>query len=188
MYCQKRKMPEFFFLITMGMFVKETIVLVVPCYYLLNMELPAEMRKKMFVKLSLLAGWCLAMFLACRIPFGFAFSNKTLNGVAELMILKNLRFSRWVVDWTTVLILYMHPILFIFMWIGVLIFYRKFISRPLFYTTLYLAAAIYLTNLCFGWNYESRNFIPAFCMIIVSTIFVFNRIKQRKSDYGRLNA
>jgi hypothetical protein len=89
-YCQKRKMPEFFLLVTLGMFVKETIILVLPCYYLLNMELPTEMRKKMILKLFLLAGACLAMFLLCRIPFGFSFDNQTLNGVSQLMIIDNL--------------------------------------------------------------------------------------------------
>jgi hypothetical protein len=68
------------------------------------------------------------------------------------------------------------------MWIGILILYRKFISRSLFYTAMYLSVFIYLTNLCFGWNYESRNFIPALCMFLISTVSIFNQIKTGGSE------
>lgn len=124
-YCQKRKMLEVFFLVTMGMFVKETVILVVPCYYLLNMELLHSVRRKTILKLGLLVGWCLLLFLACRIPFGFHYNIKTINGMEQLMILSNLGRPGGLEG-------YLHPILFIFMWIPILIFYRKFLSRSLF--------------------------------------------------------
>lgn len=175
-YCQRRKMPELFLLLTAGMFVKETIILVIPCYYLLNMESPGFVRKKTFLKLSLLAVWCLLIFLACRIPFGFRFNFEEINGITKLMILSNLGISNGPVQsFMPVWIRYFHPMLFIFIWIPALIFYRKILSSSLFYTTLYLAVSIYLTNLCFGWNYESRNFIPALCMILISMARIFNQ-------------
>jgi hypothetical protein len=180
-YCQKRKMPEFFLLVTLGMFVKETIILVLPCYYLLNMELPFAMRKKMILQLGLLAGWCLVLFLACRIPFGFHYDNKTLNGVSQLMIMDNLGFGGRTIP-IPVWVRYAHPALFIFMWLGILILYRKFISRPLFYTAIYLSVSIYLTNLCFGWNYESRNFIPAFGVLAVAAMSIFNQMKTQPAE------
>jgi hypothetical protein len=177
MFCQKRKMREVFFLVTMGMFVKETVILAVPCYYLLNMELLHSVRRKVILKLGLLVGWCLLLFLACRIPFGFRYNIKTINGVEQLMILSNLRQG---------LVEYLHPILFIFMWIPILIFYRKFLSRSLFYTTIYLAAFFYLTNLCFGWNSESRNFIPALCMLLISTVSIFNQNEVQAMGKSRI--
>jgi uncharacterized membrane protein len=179
MYCQKGKMREVFFLLTMGMFVKETVILAVPCYYLLNMELPYPMRRKIILKLGLLVGWCLVLFLACRIPFGFRYNNETLNGNRQLMILSNLGLPGGsAVSTVPVWDLYLHPILFIFMWIPILIFYRKFLSRSLFYTAIYLAISFYLTNLCFGWNYESRNFIPALCIFLISTVSILNQVKM----------
>jgi hypothetical protein len=122
------------------------------------------------LKLGLLVGWCLLLFLACRIPFGFHFNIKTINGVEQLMILANLGLQEGLVG-------YLHSITFIFIWIPILIFYRKFLSRSLFYTTIYLAVSIYLTNLCFGWNSESRNFIPALCMLLISTVRIFDQKK-----------
>jgi hypothetical protein len=187
MYCQKRKMREVFFLVTMGMFVKETVILVVPCYYLLNIELPYFVRRKMILKLALLVGWCLLLFLACRIPFGFSYDNKTLNGIGQFMILSNLGLPGGAVErLAPVWILYLHPVLFIFMWIPVLIFYRKFLSRSLFYTAIYLAVSFYLTNLCFGWNYESRNFVPALCMLLISTVSIFSRNKIQTMEKPQL--
>ncbi|MDD5064234.1 MAG: hypothetical protein PHQ35_05675 [Phycisphaerae bacterium] len=180
MYCQKRKIREVFFLVTMGMFVKETVILAVPCYYLLNMELLHSVRKKVILKLGLLVGWCLLLFLACRIPFGFRYNIKTINGVEQLMILRN--FGR-----SVGLAGYLHPILFIFMWIPILIFYRKYLSRSLFYTSIYLAVSFYLTNLCFGWNTESRNFVPALCMLLISTVSIFNQIKVKAVEKSRIS-
>jgi hypothetical protein len=181
MYCQKRRMPEFVLLVTAGMLVKETIILVLPCYYLLNMELPFEIQKKTFLKLGLLAGWCAALFLACRIPFGFCYNNKTLNGVSQLMIMDNLGFGGMKIL-IPVWVRYMHPALFIFIWLGILILYRKFIFRSLFYTAIYLSVFIYLTNLCFGWNYESRNFIPAFGVLAIAAVRIFNQMKTQPTE------
>lgn len=172
-------MLEVFFLVTMGMFVKETVILVVPCYYLLNMELLHSVRRKTILKLGLLVGWCLLLFLACRIPFGFHYNIKTINGMEQLMILSNLGRPGGLEG-------YLHPILFIFMWIPILIFYRKFLSRSLFYTTIYLAVSFYLTNLCFGWNSESRNFIPALCMLLISTVSIFNQNKVQAMEESRI--
>lgn len=187
MYCQKRKMREVFFLVTMGMFVKEAIILVLPCYYLLNIESLYSVRRKVILKLGLLVGWCLLLFLACRIPFGFCYDNKTLNGVGQFMILSNLGFPGGLAKNTTpIWMRYLHPILFIFMWIPILIFYRKFLSRSLFYTTIYLAVFFYLTNLCFGWNHESRNFIPALCMLLISTVSIFNQNKVQAMEKPQL--
>ena len=181
MYCQKRRMPEFVLLVTAGMLVKETIILVLPCWYLLNMELPFLMRKKMILQLGLLAGWCVVLFLACRIPFGFCYNNKALNGVSQLMIMDNLGFGGMKIP-IPVWVRYMHPALFIFIWLGILILYRKFISRSLFYTAIYLSVFIYLTNLCFGWNYESRNFIPAFGVLAIAAVSIFSQMKTQPAE------
>ena len=53
---------------------------------------------------------------------------------------------------------YLHPILFIFMWLPLIVWRRKWLPRSLFWTAWYLAVSFYLTNLCFSWNHGSRNF------------------------------
>ncbi|HUA39269.1 MAG TPA: hypothetical protein VMA35_12830 [Candidatus Sulfopaludibacter sp.] len=62
------------------------------------------------------------------------------------------------------------------MWLPLILWQRKSLSRPLFWTALYLATAFYLTNLCFGWNYESRNFIPILVFLLVCTMIILNRL------------
>jgi hypothetical protein len=39
---------------------------------------------------------------------------------------------------------------------------------------IYLAAVIYITNLLFSWNTESRNFIPALVLLMVRTMIIIN--------------
>jgi hypothetical protein len=169
-YCQKGRFVEFAFLVTMGMFVKETTILLVPCYYLLNMESQHFGKRTTVLRTGLLAGWCMLLFLLCRIPFGFRGTNETLNGVAILMIGPNLWAPMVMSLWTR----HMHPILFLLIWIPIVVLFRKLLPRPLFFTTIYLAISIYLTNLCFGWNYESRNFIPAWGMLAISTVSILS--------------
>ena len=71
---------------------------------------------------------------------------------------------------------HLHPILFIFMWLPLIILRRDFLPRSLFWTALYFAAAIYLTNLFFSWNHESRNFVPVLVVLLVCTISIMNRL------------
>jgi hypothetical protein len=71
---------------------------------------------------------------------------------------------------------YLHPMLFIFMWLPLMVWRRNLLPRSLFWTALYLAAAFYLTNLCFGWNYESRNFVPVLIFLLVCTLLIVNRL------------
>jgi hypothetical protein len=78
--------------------------------------------------------------------------------------------------WSTVPVAqrHLHPVLFIFMWLPLVIWQRRHLPVCLFRTALYFAAAIYFTNLWFGWNYESRNFIPPLVVLLVCTMVIIN--------------
>jgi len=58
------------------------------------------------------------------------------------------------------------------MWLPLIVWRRKLLPPSLFRTALYLSAALYLTNLCFGWNFESRNFVPALVVLITCTMII----------------
>jgi hypothetical protein len=58
------------------------------------------------------------------------------------------------------------------MWLPLVAWRRRLLPPALFRTSLYLAAALYVTNLCFGWNYESRNFVPGLVVLLVCTVFI----------------
>jgi hypothetical protein len=79
----------------------------------------------------------------------------------------------------------LHPVLFIFMWLPLIIWRRTLLPSSLFWTSLYLAAALYATNLCFGWNYESRNFVPALVVLLVGTMTIVNSLLAKPQDAGQ---
>ena len=158
--CQRRQFWQLFWLCVLGMFIKETMLLIVPCYYLMHSE-PFRWRDfRTLWQLALLAAAALGVFLACRIPFHFNYDFDTLNRTNELMVYNNLGLAQYPAKgMASVFQRYLHPILFIFMWLPLIIWRRQMLPRSCLHG-LYLAAAFYLTNLCFGWNYESRNFVP----------------------------
>ena len=175
--CQRRQFWQVFWLFVLGMFIKETMLLIIPCYYLMNSETFRFRDSRVLWRLALLAVTGLGVFLACRIPFHFNYDFKTLNRENELMVYSNLGFARGQAQSAvSVFQRYLHPILFIFMWLPLMVWRRKILPRSLFWTALYLAAAFYLTNLCFGWNYESRNFVPVLIFLLVCTMMIVNRL------------
>jgi hypothetical protein len=175
--CQRRQFWQLFWLFVLGMFIKETMLLIIPCYYLMNPEAFRLRDSRILWRLALLVVAGLGVFLACRIPFHFNFDFKTLNRTDALMVYSNLGLARGT-NWSTVSVFqrYLHPILFIFMWLPLIIWRWKLLPPSLFGTALYLAAAFYLTNLCFGWNHESRNFIPVLIVLLVCTMTIVNRL------------
>jgi len=175
--CQRRQFRQVFWLFVLGMFIKETMLLIVPCYYLMNSETFRLRDFGTLWRLALLAVAGLGVFLACRIPFHFNYDFNTLNGTNELMVYSNLGLARGQAQSVvSVFQRYLHPMLFIFMWLPLIVWRRKMLPHSLFWTALYLAAAFYLTNLCFGWNYESRNFVPALIFLLVCTMMIVNRL------------
>ena len=179
--CQRRQFWQFFWLFVLGMLIKETMLLIIPCYYLMNIGTCHLRDSRVLWRLALLAVAGLGVFLACRIPFHFNYDLKTLNRTNELMVYSNLGFAQGHAPSTVpVFQRYLHPVLFIFAWLPLIIWRRKLLPAALFWTSLYLAAAFYLTNLCFGWNYESRNFIPALIFLLVCTLVVVNRLIEAR--------
>jgi hypothetical protein len=175
--CRGGRFRPFFWLFILGMFIKETMLLVIPVYYLANFKVARFWEPRLLRQLALLAISGLAVFLACRIPFRFNYSFDTLNGTSEVMVYSNLGLACGQAHSpVSVFQPHLHPFLFVFAWLPMIIWRRKLLPPSLFWTALYLAGASYLTNLCFGWNYESRNFVPALILLLVSTTVVVNRL------------
>ncbi|HUA39268.1 MAG TPA: hypothetical protein VMA35_12825 [Candidatus Sulfopaludibacter sp.] len=91
--CQRRRFGELFWLFVLGMFIKETILLVIPCYYLMNSETFAWRDFRVVWRLLLLAVAGAGAFLACRIPFHFHYDLQSLNRTHGLMVASNLGLS-----------------------------------------------------------------------------------------------
>jgi hypothetical protein len=179
--CQRRQFWQVFWLFVLGMFIKETMLLIIPCYYLMNIETFRFRDSRVLWRLALLVVAGLGVFLACRIPFHFNYDFNTLNRTYELMVYSNLGLAQGQAQSTvSVFQRYLHPILFIFMWLPLIVWRWKLLPPSLCWTALYLAAAFYITNLCFGWNYESRNFVPALIVLLVCTIIIVNRLIEAR--------
>jgi hypothetical protein len=175
--CRRGEFRRVFWLFALGMFIKETMLVIVPCYYLMNLETLRLRDPRVLGRLSLLGFAGVALFLVCRMPFHFNYDFKTLNRTEGTMFFSNLGFSGGLAGSpVSVFQRHLHPILFIFMWLPLIILRREFLPRSLFWTALYFAAAIYLTNLFFSWNYESRNFVPVLVVLLVCTMIIVNRL------------
>jgi hypothetical protein len=174
-YCRLRQFWSFFWLFVLGVFIKETMLLLAPCYYLMNLETTGPREKHNRQQIVLLGLTGMAVFFACRLPFHFGYSFESLNRTAELMIYANLGMSRAQM-WSKVSVFerYLHPVLFLFMWLPLILWQRRRLPVSLFWTSLYLAAGLYATNLCFGWNHESRNFIPGLVLLLISTMIILD--------------
>ncbi len=172
-YCRQRKFWCFFWLFVLGAFIKETMLLLAPCYYLMNLEIAGLREERNLQRIVLLSVAGMAVFFACRLPFHFNYDFMTLNRTPEIMIYANLGFSSALVTSTvSVFQRYLHPMLFLFMWLPLIIWQRQRPPASLFWTSIYLAAGLYFTNLCFGWNYESRNFIPGLILLLICTAII----------------
>jgi hypothetical protein len=181
-YCHRRKLSCVFLLMVVGTCVKETMLVIAPCYWLMNVGAPSGLRARELAAAAGLGVAGVIVFFACRLPFHFNFTFETLNRTTELMIYSNLGMARGMAQSTvSVFQRHLHPILFVFMWLPLIIARRKLLPASLFYTALYLSVALYLTNLCFGWNFESRNFIPALVVLLVATLIIVNGALERSS-------
>ena len=170
-FCQRREFGAVLCLIMMGTFIKETMLVIAPCWLLLDHDTPPQRNYRDMLRVTVLVLAGIGVFLVCRLPFHFHYDFRSLNRTTELMVWSNLGFARAQhSSMVSVFQRYLHPVLFLFMWLPLIVWKRALLPPWLFRTALYVAAALYLTNLCFGWNYESRNFVPGLVLLVVCTV------------------
>jgi hypothetical protein len=189
-YCWLQKFWCFFWLLVLGVCIKETMLLLVPCYLLMNPGKNSWRNWHQLKCVGLLAIAGICVFLACRLPFDFNASFQSLNRTPEIMLYANLGLApAQIGSIVSVFQRYLHPVLFIFMWLPLILWRRRWLPAPLFWSSIYFSLAMYLVNLFFGWNYESRNFIPALIVLVVCTVIIVNRfLEQDKPSSTRPQA
>jgi hypothetical protein len=172
-YARQQRFWTFFSLFVLGMFIKETMLLLAPCYWLMNLETSGLRQHRNLPRITLLAFVGALIFLACRIPFHFRFDFATLNRTDQSMIYANLGLpGANYLNTAPLFQRYLHPFLFLFMWLPLIIWQRRRLPVSLFWTAIYFAATLYLTNLFFSWNHESRNFVPGLVMLLICTMII----------------
>jgi hypothetical protein len=141
----------------LGVLAKETVVLLVPAYlaYYWRGGLPA------LAKTIALVIACLVAYFAARLPLGWAPGNRSINGVDELMIASNLGIGGAYDPGSWALLSnYLHPLLFVGTFLPFIAWHWRQIDGRLRVLFVVVAPLLLFSNLCFGWMYESRNYMP----------------------------
>jgi hypothetical protein len=142
--------------LALGVAAKETVVLLVPVY------LACYWRRgfKAWVVTALLGSAAVAAFVAVR-STGWRPGYGAINGTSGLMITTNLGIGPPLyVAAAPLWANYVHPLLFVGPFLPTLIWRWRRIDPRLRTACFTLTPLLLLSNLCFGWLYESRNYMP----------------------------
>ncbi len=142
----------------LGVAAKETVVIVAPAY------LACYWRRgwrSWFITAGLGAA-CVAAFLATRVPLGWRpGSYDKINGTTGLMIGTNLGFGEPIANLVPSLLEnYLHPLVFVGLFIPPIVWRWRSLDPHLRALFLVVTPLLLLSNVCFGWLYESRNYMP----------------------------
>jgi hypothetical protein len=99
--------------------------------------------------------------LAARVPLGWGLGYGSINGTTGLMIGTNLGFGEPIAQSTVPLWMnYLHPLLFVGVFVPAIAQRWPSIDPHLRAICLTVTPLLLWSNVCFGWLYESRNYMP----------------------------
>lgn len=143
--------------LALGVLAKETVVIVVPAYLACHWRrgFPA------LLKTIAMGVACAAAFLAARLPLGWSFtSHKSLNN-SEIMVWFNLGYGA---PGSYAVAMrgqnYIHFFVFVGVFLPFVLYEWRRTDRRLKALFLVLTPLLVVSQLFFGWLYESRNFVP----------------------------
>ena len=150
---------QFIILLAVAVPAKETVVLLVPAY--LAVALGPGRGGHALMTTAIAAGACVAAFLAVRLPLGWRPGNEAMNGLPGLMIGTNLGLGEPVAASEVPLYEnYLQPALFVGVFLPPIALGWRRIDGQLRRVVLVVTPLLLLSNLGFGWMYESRNYMP----------------------------
>ena len=143
--------------LALGVMAKETAILLVPAYWACYWRRGGPT----LAKTALLGSVALAACLAVRLPLVWTADLKSVNGTSGLMIGTNLGIGKPLYrSRVPVYQNYLHPLLFVGVFVPVLALRWRQIDSRLRALILTLTPLILASSLCFSWLYESRNYVP----------------------------
>jgi hypothetical protein len=154
--------------LALGVLAKETVVLMVPVYWL------CYWRGGLWplLKAAGLGVACVAAFLAARLPYGWYPGYEKINGTERLMVLDNLGIGDpYYRPAASVFECYLHPALFVLPFVPFIAWGWQRIDYRLRVMCLTLTPLLLASNLCFGWMYESRNYMPLLPLLGTAALF-----------------
>ncbi|MBY0525518.1 MAG: hypothetical protein K2R98_19090 [Gemmataceae bacterium] len=176
--------------LTLGILAKETALLLVPVYSACLWQ--RRRYGSALWKGAVLSAVGIVAFLAARLPLGWSPGAGSMNGVEQLMIATNLGLDRlgWTkraaytpVSWT---MNYLHPALFVLPFVPFIVWDWRKTDGRLRTIFLTLTPLLLFSNLCFGWMYESRNYVPL--LPVLTTMAVPGVIGLFRGEVGTRRA
>jgi hypothetical protein len=146
----------------LGILAKETAVIIVPAYLAYHWRLGW---KSLAATVGLGAA-SVAAFLAPRLGIGWQLDLGSING-AGLMIKANLGMSdKHRLHPDMILPNYLPLLLFLGVFLPFIAWHWRSTDPRLRALFLVLVPLLFVSNLCFGWLYESRNYMPAIPLLV----------------------
>ncbi|MFL5240526.1 MAG: hypothetical protein ACJ8FY_00300 [Gemmataceae bacterium] len=144
------------FVSALGMLAKETALLAVVSYFACYVP----QGKKGIGRTAILAAVCITVYFAARLPLGWELDFGKFNNTSGLMIRHNLLGSDLYSMAAPLAMNYVLPLVFVGSFVPFLIRNWKSTDWKLRVIFLTLVPLLLLSNLCFGWLYEARNYMP----------------------------
>jgi hypothetical protein len=142
--------------LALGILTKETAALLIACWLVCQ---SSNLSRGLLVTIALVLVAALT-FAAARLPFGWRPGAKEMNEVG-LMIQTNLGIGKPVATTGIPLFInYLHPLLFVVPFVPWIVRQWRTIDIRLRLLAVTLTPLLLMSNLCFGWLYESRNYVP----------------------------
>jgi hypothetical protein len=143
--------------LALGVLAKETVVIVAPAY------LACYWRRgwRAWLITAALGGACVMAFLAARVPLGWRLGFGHINGTSGLMTDLNLGLGPPIPDrypplWEH----YAHVLLFVGVFLPPIVWRWRVLDPRLRALAGVVTPLLLLSNVGFGWLYESRNYLP----------------------------
>jgi hypothetical protein len=150
--------------LALGVMTKETVVLMVPAYWACHWRDGWSA----FFRAAGLALVCVAAFLAVRLPWGWNFELRSINNTVMLMIKPNLGIGTSPYKgMAPVPQNYIQPLLFVGLFLPSIALHWRYADRRPRNLFIVLVPSLLMVNLCFGWMYESRNYVPLLPLLAI---------------------
>jgi hypothetical protein len=155
--------------LALGVMAKETVVLLVVVYFACYWRRGLQT----WVVTAGLGMACVAAYFAVRLPQGWRPGLMDVNGLDRLMIGPNLGLGDHPYHpaaplWEN----YLHPVLFVGVFLIPIAFGWKRLDRRLRVVCATLVPLLLASNVCFGWLYESRNYMPLVPVLATAALSV----------------
>jgi hypothetical protein len=158
--------------LALGVAAKETALILVPAYAACwwRRGLPA------LVRTAVLGAVCVAAYAAVRLPLGWRPGYGAINGTEGLMVGSNLGVGERLY-WGAAPLYenYLHPLLFVGVFLPPVVWGWRRLDGRLRALCLTLVPLLLLSNLCFGWMYESRNYMPLVPLLATAALAAVRR-------------